>query len=375
MEEITSVDTGAQKDVESFKNPYSFILKAVFKKKLAILFVIGLFFLIGVLYIFLAKKEYSAQATILPQITSSKGLSKKYANIASLVGLNLGNDEGSKIVPTLYPVLIDNLFFQRELLNTNVKTLQTRDTITYGDYISKYYDEGAISSIKENTIGLPGKIVGLFRSKPVEEDGFIYDGVDKISSKELKQIGVLVKQLNVSFDELDGVLKIKATTYDPILSEQLVKRCEEILQKTIIELSIEKSRNDLIFLEKRLEIALKDYNSKRGALGTFRDRNKYALTSYTKNIEEQLQAEYELSYDIYSQLASQLENAKLQIAKDTPIFTTIKPPFVPNESSSMGSFSVLVISGILGLFIGVILITVIALKPIASSYIKKEFKD
>jgi uncharacterized protein involved in exopolysaccharide biosynthesis len=367
MEEVSTVTEN-----NGFKNPYSFVLKTMYRKKRFIFLMMLIFLVLGIVYSSLAKKEYNANAMVLPQISSSKGLSKKYSKIASLVGLNIGGEESTSIVPTLYPVFVNNLYFQRELLQANVKNSKTTDSITYGAYINKYYDEGSIPVIKSYTLGLPGKAINLFKSKPKGPQRELDSDINTLTGEERKQIGVMSKQIKINFDELDGVININVTSYDPILSEQLVKRCEEILQRTIINLSIEKSRNDLDFLEKRLLIVKEDYTLKRGALGKFKDRNKYALTSYTKNVEEQLKGEYELSFDIYSQIASQLESVKLQITKDTPIFAIIKPPVVPNESTSLSNLIVLIISLFLGFVLGTFLVVFFAFKPIIIDYAKSE---
>jgi len=368
MEEVST--TVIEKN--GFKNPYSFVLKTMYRKKRFIFLMMLIFLVLGIVYSSLAKKEYNANAMVLPQISSSKGLSKKYSRIAAMVGLNVGGEESTAIVPTLYPVFINNLYFQRELLQANVKNSKTTDSITYGAYINKYYDEGSIAVIKSYTLGLPGKAINLFKSKSKGPQRNLDSDINTLTEDERKQIGVMLKQIKINFDELDGVINIDVTSYDPILSEQLVKRCEEILQRTIINLSIEKSRNDSEFLERRLLIAQEDYTSKRGALGRFKDRNKYALTSYTKNVEEQLEGEYELSFDIYSQIASQLESVKLQITKDTPIFAIIKPPIVPNESSSLSSVKVLIISLFLGFLLGTFLVVFFAFKPIIVNYVRSE---
>jgi uncharacterized protein involved in exopolysaccharide biosynthesis len=368
MEETITVN-----DRKGFKNPYSFVLQSMYKKRRFIFLTMLVFLIFGIIYLSLAKKEYSASAMVLPQISASKGISKKYSKIASLVGINLGGgEEGTTILPTLYPYFIGNLYFQRALLSANVKNNKTQDSITYGDYISKYHDNGSIATIKSYTVGLPSRVINLFKSSPKSIQRALDKDINYISEAERSQIGVLLQHININFDELDGVIKIDVTTYDPLLSEQIVNRCKEILESAIINLSIEKAKNDSEFLKKRLAIAKEEYAAKRGALGRFKDSNKYSLTSYSKNIEEQLKAEYDLSYEIYSQISSQFESSKIQISKDTPIFTLIKPAVVPNESSSMSSLKVLIISLCLGFIIGVFIILFFAFKPFIFEYLKTE---
>ena len=47
-------------------------------------------------------------------------------------------------------------------------------------------------------------------------------------------------------------------------------------------------------------------------------------------------------------MASQVEQAKLQVNKDTPVFTTIKPVTIPYERSAPKRSQIVIIFGLLG---------------------------
>ena len=44
-----------------------------------------------------------------------------------------------------------------------------------------------------------------------------------------------------------------------------------------------------------------------------------------KNLEN----EYNLSFNVYSNIAQKVENQKIEVKKNTPIFTTIKQIYIP----------------------------------------------
>ncbi len=350
------------------------ILKALGKRTRILFIVFVLFFIIGIIISSMIKKEYTANATILPQADISSSISSKYSSFAVLAGLNISGQEGSKLTPKLYPVFLDNLYFQRKLYNKTIKTSAISDSITYGDYMLNYYDEGSLARLKSNTLGLPSKFISLFKSKKTNSKVLDTVGVNRRTEDEIFQEKILKKQLKVTIREEQGVMVIEAVTHDPLLSEQLVRSCEEVLQKTIIDGTIEKSKIELEFLEKRLKVAKEDYTAKRSALGNFRDRNKFALTSYTKNIEEQLNSEYQLTFSVYSQIATQIENAKLQIAKDTPIFTVIKPAVVPIGSSSTSSAVIALGVAFSGVFVVILIILFFAFKPFLMGLLKSKME-
>ena len=46
---------------------------------------------------------------------------------------------------------------------------------------------------------------------------------------------------------------------------------------------------------------------------------------------ERIEAEYSIALTVVSELANQVESAKLQVNKDTPIFSVIDPVTIPTE--------------------------------------------
>jgi uncharacterized protein involved in exopolysaccharide biosynthesis len=49
--------------------------------------------------------------------------------------------------------------------------------------------------------------------------------------------------------------------------------------------------------------------------------------------QQNLQSEYSLAFGVYSELAKQIEQAEIQVKKDTPILTVVQPVQVPDEKS------------------------------------------
>jgi uncharacterized protein involved in exopolysaccharide biosynthesis len=69
--------------------------------------------------------------------------------------------------------------------------------------------------------------------------------------------------------------------------------------------------------------------------------------------EERLSSQYNLIYSIYSELAKQLEQAKIQVKQDTPVFTIIEPISVPTKRSKPNRFLILFIWTFLGGLLGI----------------------
>jgi uncharacterized protein involved in exopolysaccharide biosynthesis len=90
-----------------------------------------------------------------------------------------------------------------------------------------------------------------------------------------------------------------------------------------------------------LDFALKQYSDKKESYeklqderAVFVDKNINISSSLFQNKLSRLESEVNISASIVQQLASQVEQAKLQVNKDTPVFTTIKPVTIPFERSA-----------------------------------------
>lgn len=66
---------------------------------------------------------------------------------------------------------------------------------------------------------------------------------------------------------------------------------------------------------------------------------------------QRLEAEYNFAFNIYTELAKQLEQAKLQVSKDTPVFSIIEPVTVPAEKSAPKRPLILIIFTFIGLVV------------------------
>ena len=64
--------------------------------------------------------------------------------------------------------------------------------------------------------------------------------------------------------------------------------------------------------------------------------------------QQNLQSEYPLAFGVYSELAKRIEQAEIQVKKDTPILTTVQPLQIPDKKSSPKRLLILLICAFLG---------------------------
>ena len=137
--------------------------------------------------------------------------------------------------------------------------------------------------------------------------------------------------IDVTVDARKKNISLSFTMDNPEISYKILKLGTKILQEMIIDIKIGKAKEELSFLQSRHDELKLNYELTQKKLADFNDRNKSIGTSISKIDLDNLNSEYNLAYNMYSQISLKLENQKLAVKKNTPIFTVIKPIIYPYE--------------------------------------------
>ena len=138
--------------------------------------------------------------------------------------------------------------------------------------------------------------------------------------------------LSINYDVLPD--EIKAESNIPQLAAQLVKNGENILQKQIIAIKTKSSLELLAYLEEQYTIKNNLLIESQDNLADFKDRNLNISRSSFSNTQTRLESELQTATAVFQNIVTQLEQVKLQVAKDTPVFSFLKPVVVPIEKSA-----------------------------------------
>ena len=310
------------------------------------------FTLVGLLVAVFSTKQYTSSTTFVP-IGQGKSSGGNLGGLASLAGINLGggSDNGGKISPELYPQIVSSIPFQLELLKTQLK-IEGQDTlVSYKEYYTNIYKPGVLSSIKKYTLGLPGVIISSLRGEALEKKVTKKNKIIHISQEENKLILQLQGQVTLEVNAKEGFVSIATTLSEALASAQLTLKAQELLQEYALNFKTQKSIEQLSYIEERFLEKKKEFDTVKMKLALFQDRNNAINTAVGKTKLLQLQSDYNLSLTVYTELAKQLETQRLQVKKDTPIFTVLKPVTVPTKRSSPKRALILIIY----IFLGVIL--------------------
>lgn len=308
---------------------------------------------IGFFIAILTPKEFTTATTMVPQTSSGKQIGGNLSGLAAMAGINLGSmGSESGIAPTLYPQIISSIPFQKELLQTPLTIEGQKNKVTYADYYTNIHRPGLLGTLKKYTLGLPGVIIKAIKGKPSSQTK-TDNQLLSVTHEEYELIEQLKKQVGLDVNIKDGYVTLSANMPEAIASAELAKKAQNLLQQYIIDYKVQKSTEQLKFIQGRFNEKQQEFKAKQQELARFRDRNQFMNSALAQTTLEVLQSEFEVAEKVYTELAKQLETQKIQVKEDTPVFAVLKPVSVPIEKSKPNRPITLVIFTFLGVVVGV----------------------
>ena len=320
--------------------------------------VTGVFVVLGVLVALFSAKVYTASCDIVPD--TGKSGNSKMSSLAALAGVNLG--EGTDVTnlsPLVYQNIMNGTSFRKELMQTKIDFEEVDKPVSFFDYYTseEYNKPSVLSYIKKYTIGLPFVILNAIRGEQPEPDYSAVgnsDGptLETLSKDEYNALKILEQCVSLTLDNKNGYVTITTNMPEAVASAQLAQATVVLLQKYITEFKIAKVQSNLDFIQGRYDEAKKNFEDIQIRRAAFRDANTNT-NKYSARVEaEKLDAEYTLAMNLYSELATQLEQAKIEVKKDTPILTVVRPVTIPYKKSKPARAKILLAFTFLGVVAG-----------------------
>ena len=303
------------------------LLTTLWQSRKFIVKTILIFFVFGVLIALLSPVKYQASTVFVPQLGSEVKAPSGLSSLASLAGINLSSgNQGGDISPLLYPNLSSNIPFKLALLSAPI-TEDTSDTLDVQFYLlSQKSGINILSTIKKYTIGLPGLLFSSDTNTSSSQSSLI-----SLTEEEEELVEMLSEKYTVSVNEKEGYVAVSALDKNPVIAAELVRIITANLQDEIIQKRLEKVQNNLDFTQNQYNQKKLEFEKIQDRLARFKDRNQNISSSLFLNELERIQAEYSIALKVVTELATQVESAKLRVNKDTPIFSVIDPVTVPTQ--------------------------------------------
>ena len=320
-----------------------------------------IFAFLGIIMALSSANVYSTSTTFIPKGKASGG-GGSLTGLASLAGINLGGTSGSssEIPPSMYPMLLNSIPFQEKLLE--LKIPENGSHVLMKEYLlnQMYFTDSnssnflnIVSILKQYTIGLPallkGKIFEKMNALP------IYDEIPTIKrlSLEDEQLYAYISGLiTISVDPKEGFITLSVEDKDPQVAAILTLNTRNLLQKEVIDFKIKNAQESLTFTEDLYTEKKIAFEALQDELASFRDQHQNISSGLFENKIRRLETKLSIARAVNEELAKQVEQARIQVSKDTPVFTIIDPVVIPNQRISPKRTLIVLGFTFLGFFLG-----------------------
>ena len=310
------------------------ILRKLWKGRMVTAIMTFSFALLGIIFALTDPEVYTANTTFLPK-EKSTNFGGNLGGLASLAGINLGSlGSNSEISPNLFPMIVKSNPFLEKLLE--VKLPKDYAGMTWAQYLSEKPEETLFSKIKKYTIGLPAlmKASLLKKNQPLESSFQTINKIRHFTSTELDLYRTCKSLIKIVVDPIDGYITLSVEDKSPVVAAIITMNAKKILQEQVINFKLKNARDVLSFTETLFAEKKLKFEAAQDELAKFRDQNRNISSGLFENKLSRLTSEYTILRAVYEEMAKQVEQARIQVTRDTPIFTVIEPVVIPNERTS-----------------------------------------
>ena len=292
----------------------------------------GIGLVIGFIVAISIPKKYTVEVTLSPEMGNSKegGLS---GLAASFLGSGVTMADGSDALnASLSPDIVSSTPFLLELSTMKVQVTKDENMT-----LESYLDEES-SPWWSYVIRFPNMVIGGVKSLFAEENESVSSdktgqGTIELSKKELKKIETLKKMITASVDNKTSMTAVTATFQNPKVAAVVVDSVVKKLQEYIIDYRTFKAKEDCLYLEKLFKERRQEYYVAQQKYADYLDSHDNIILQSVRAEQERLQNDMSLAYQVYSQVASQLQIARAKVQEEKPVFAIVEPAVVPLEPS------------------------------------------
>lgn len=310
------------------------VLRKIINIRKTIYKAVGIGLVIGLIVAISIPKQYTVKVTLSPEMGSSKsaGLS---GLAASFLGSGVSMNEGTDALnASLSADIASSTPFLLELSKMKVPVSGSREIS-----LSSYLDEES-SPWWGYVIGFPSMVMSGVKSLFIKEDKKIVSnrvnqGIFELSRKELQKIETLKNMIIVTVDKNTSMTSVTVTLQNPKVAAIVADSVVGKLQEYIITYRTSKAKEDCLYLEKLFKERQQEYYIAQKEYANYMDSHDDIILQSVRTEQERLQNDMNLAYQVYSQVANQLQVARAKVQEEKPVFAIVEPAVVPLSPSGI----------------------------------------
>lgn len=346
------------------------LFKVLWKDRKTVLIIFLAFTFIGFFNYMFAPVTYESDSVLIQEIQSQRSPTQQLLqNLGVTFGVPATVADNS-IPPTLYPQIVYSKEFLYDLLHEEINFEGYDITTTLYEFFLSHYKPSLSENVNkiflDFTIRLPINLYKWLRnltrwiagvgskadvSNILEVDNEENDVFISLTSAEMRQIRNLQERIIIEMS--DGLITVKTRLPDAKAAAELNQLVVGKIQEYVTDYKIEKARQNLEFVEFQQEEARKRYEQAQLELVRFRDSNVTLSTALAQSQLEELQNRRNLMFNVYNTISQQVEQARLKVQEDTPVFNVLQRSRIPHNDVGSSNLA-LIASILLGVIVGVV---------------------
>lgn len=290
--------------------------------------VAGIAVIVGIVIALTTPKQYTVKVTLAPESGKSGGSSLSgVASMLGIGGMNMGNDADALNI-TLFPDIVSSTPFIIDLLDTPIKTMDVEksDTTLMG-YWTDYTSKSLMGIVASLPMKVVDGIISIFKSNEEKRSDEI--NPFQLTKEQLKTVQEIRESVIANVDKKTGVTSVSVTMQDPMVAAIITDTVVVKLKEHITKYRVSKAQEDCEYWEQLNKQRKQEYHKAQKLYANYVDANKNVVLQSVRIEQERLQNEMNLAYQVYSNVATQLQMAKAKVQEAKPVFAVVEPATVP----------------------------------------------
>lgn len=313
------------------------ILRRIYTIRKTLYKAAGVGVVLGIIIALSIPKQYTVTVTLSPEMGGDKASGGLASLASSFLGGGATSNNNDALNVTLAPDIVSSTPFVLDLFDTRVQTLDGELDTTLVAYLDEQKQPwwGYIKAA-------PGLTIGAIKSLFTEEtDTTATLNPFQLTEKEAAKVKGLRQSILAEVDKKTAMTTITVTLQDPKVTAIVADSVVGKLQQYIIDYRIKKAKEDCAYLEELYKERQQEYYNAQSKYAHYFDTNRNIAFQSVRAEQERLQNDMNLAYQVYSQVAQQLQVARAKIQEEKPVFAVVEPATIPLEPSGTSRKTIL----------------------------------
>ena len=255
---------------------------------------------------------------------------------ASFLGSGVSSGDSSDALnASLSSEIVSSTPFLLELLSIDIPAPDGNGNMVLNSYL-----DDQSSPWWNYVIGFPSMVVGgvksLFSEGTLDTlENIGCRGTLELTQEQNTKVNVLRNSVKASIDTKTAITNVSVCLQSPKVAAVVADSVVHKLQEYITDYRTSKVKDDCAYLEKLFKERQREYYTAQKKYANYVDTHDNLVLQSVRTEQERLQNDMSLAYQIYSQVANQLQVARAKVQEEKPVFAVVEPAIVPLNPSGM----------------------------------------